>query len=348
VIGRVGARGRRAAARHAFVIVLCGATSVALAACTSSAADPGPKPSGSAQASASASPSVSPSASYGIAALTGLPLSGPNFGQRPAIAVSITIAAGEPAPVGLDQADVVFEEVSAPGAHRLVAIYQSHDAAKIGPVGAPRPMDVRLLPPLRAVVANNGDPSRFANGLHAANALIDKSYPEDHSAYTSENGRLYTSTSALYTGVTGTPPGDLFSRTMQGLRMVTVGEKPTAAVTVTMPGEAPVVWNDDVTKRAFTRAAPAVTVTNLIVLIMPYRVEAESNKVGAPTVHTAEVFGNGQCLVASDGFSAPCTWNRDGAAKITLYVDGNGYPARLNPGPTWVMFAPPGSTIATT
>jgi Protein of unknown function (DUF3048) C-terminal domain len=92
------------------------------------------------------------------------------------------------------------------------------------------------------------------------------------------------------------------------------------------------------------RSSPAFVAQNVVVLQMPYRTEKISKKSSA-TVRTAEVIGQGACLVATDGFAAPCTWKRDGAAKFTLLLDSKGYPARLSPGNTWVIYAPPGSSI---
>lgn len=316
---------------------------VSLAACSA-----GPKPDVVVTRSAAPPTAIASSAApapFGMAALTGAAATSDSMAKRPALAVAITIAKGAPAPVGLDKADVIIEEIGATNQHRLVAIYQSQDATKIGPIGEARPMDTRLLAQLHPVIANNGEPPQFAKSVGNVKNAINHSYDTDAAAYTKEGAALYTSTAAQYKGVTGTAPPELFLRRTDTLRMVTEGDKPTTKITVTVPGEAPVVWTDDVSKRAFVRTSPSITAANLVIMKMPYRTEKISKKSSA-TVRTAEVTGNGECVVATDGFAAPCTWKRDGAAKFTLLLDSKGYPARLSAGNTWIMYVPPGSNIS--
>jgi DUF3048 family protein len=280
-----------------------------------------------------------------LAPLTGEPAASAAALARPALAVAITLEPGGPAPAGLDGADVVYEQAPPGNPHRLVALYQSRDAARIGPVGDPDPSDTRLLPVVHGVVAHSGAPKKFNDAVHATPGITDASYAAQAKAYTAENGHLFTSTAALYAVAAGaSPPPNLFSYVGPGLDMVTTGRKPTGTVKVTPPGEAPVVWTDDADRKAYVRQVPAAAVTNVVVLVMPYREVTDRNRHGN-TVRTAEVFGDGDCLAASNGLSAPCRWSREGANKLTLLLDTAGYPVRLAPGPTWVMLVPPGTAI---
>lgn len=299
-------------------------------------------------------PSADPSASVDAAAraqlwtlapLTGTPAASADALKRPALSVAITLDPGAPAPVGLDGADVVYEQAPPGDAHRLVALYQSRDAARIGPVGDADPSDTRLLPVVHGVVAHSGAPKKFSDAVHATPGITDASYAVQAKAYTAEGGHLYTSTAALYAVAGGAgPPPSLFSYIGPGLDMVTTDRKPTSTVKVTPPGEASVVWVDDPDRKAYVRQAPVVAVPNLVVVVMPYREVADRNRRGN-LVRTAEVYGAGDCLAASNGLSAPCRWSRDGANKLTLLLDSAGYPVRLAPGPTWVMLVPPGTAI---
>lgn len=289
-----------------------------------------------------------PPALFGLAPLTSLPASSTKIAGRLAVSVAITLRSGAPSPVGLSAADYVYEEVAGPHNHRLVAIFQSHDATRVGPVGPPGPMDKRILPVLRPIVADTGEPARFTKRLLTTKSVTDRSYPVATSAYTKSGSWLYTSTTALYDKApAGLPPGNLQPFVTSGLRMTTVTDKATRSISVSTPGETKVTWTDDTTKNTWVRESPDISVTNLIIMIMPYETVPVANKKGSATVRSATVIGHGTCLVAAGGFSSPCTWSQRPVDGVVNIVDGNGYPVRLTPGNTWVMFAPTGSKIET-
>lgn len=228
-----------------------------------------------------------------IAPLTGLPAGSADLAGRRAVAVAVTLQAGAPAPVGLDAADVVYEQTSPDGPPRLVALYQSRDADRIGPVGPPDPADTRLLPVTRAAVAHTGAPKKFNDAVHGTAGIVDASYPVAPSAYARAGTYLFTSTAALHAvGPATVAPPDLFSYATDGLEMVTTGRKPATTLTVTVPGRAPVVWTDDPDRKLYTRRAPVVGAPNVVVVVVKHRVVVDANRDGRP-VSTPEIFGSG-------------------------------------------------------
>jgi hypothetical protein len=42
------------------------------------------------------------------------------------------------------------------------------------------------------------------------------------------------------------------------------------------------------------------------------------------------------------------SWQKPGLSKITDYVDARGVLVGFQPGPTWVILAPPGTQVTTT
>ncbi|HKD97667.1 MAG TPA: DUF3048 C-terminal domain-containing protein [Micromonosporaceae bacterium] len=315
-----------------------------LGGCSESAPPPIPAP----LSAPPSAPPTGPAAPYGFSPLTGEPATSAQNASRGAIAVAVLLKKGAPAPSGLDAADYVFEEVLGSGDHRLLAVYQSRDATKIGPVAGPGMVDLRLLPVLRPITANDGQPERFAKRLHANTSLVDRSYPVATAAYQKSGTWLYTSTAALYSHApAGTTPPNIFVFVAPGLHMTSVVPRATATVSIALPGESAQVWTYDAAKGLFSRSSPAVSVANVIVLNVPYESVATSNKRGAPVVASADVVGTGNCVVASAGFSAPCTWSRTKAQLIPNIVDSSGYPIRLAPGPTWIVLAPTASKTTT-
>ena len=92
-----------------------------------------------------------------VAPLTGLPDADRRVAsKRCAITVKIdNTQAGHPK-YGVDQADVVYEEVVEGGITRLAAIFNSHDPDRVGPVRSVRKTDQSLVWPIGGVFAYSG------------------------------------------------------------------------------------------------------------------------------------------------------------------------------------------------
>jgi hypothetical protein len=88
--------------------------------------------------------------------LTGLPVSNPATVGRPLLAVKIDNSPEARPQAGLDRADLVVEEVVEGGLVRFMAIFQSQDADRVGPVRSVRPVDGKLLTPTRGYFAYSG------------------------------------------------------------------------------------------------------------------------------------------------------------------------------------------------
>ncbi len=77
---------------------------------------------------------------------------------------------------GIDQADVVYEEIVNGGITRLAAIFNSHAPAKVGPVRSVRPTDTQVVWPLGGIFAySGGAPYAVASISTAPVKLIDES-----------------------------------------------------------------------------------------------------------------------------------------------------------------------------
>jgi Protein of unknown function (DUF3048) N-terminal domain/Protein of unknown function (DUF3048) C-terminal domain len=300
--------------------------------------------------SPSAAPSPAPSAAYGTAPLTGLPASAAGIAARPAIVVDLFLDGRAPAPAGLDGADAAFEEVTGRGTRRVMAVYQSRDAARIGPVADSWPSDIRNLPFLHPLVAARGGVQKFSNVLGSTAGLTDVSYPDRAPAYSTQSGapwpyNLYTSTAALYrlTPAGSAPPPGLLPFQQPGLGLATTGAVAAHQVSVTVPGEPARLWVHDVAARLWRRQGSPVAATNLAILVMPYRWVKLSNH-GA-SIRTAEIFGSGPAWVASGASAVRATWSRKGAFGASLVADPGGFPVRVLAGTTWMFYAPTGTSV---
>lgn len=123
------------------------------------AAPDAPAPSQGATPTPTPAPSVDPRPRW---PLTGELLDDPADAERAVVAVKVPDNRGEHPQAGIDDADIVFVELDGyPSAllqsgTRLVPVFHSKYAAEVGPVRSIRPVDIPLLSPLNAIIANTG------------------------------------------------------------------------------------------------------------------------------------------------------------------------------------------------
>jgi hypothetical protein len=75
---------------------------------------------------------------------------------RPAVALKIENSPDSRPQRGLDQADIVYEEIVEGGVTRFMSIYHCHDAAKGGPVRSARFDDPKIVKPFTRILAFSG------------------------------------------------------------------------------------------------------------------------------------------------------------------------------------------------
>jgi hypothetical protein len=97
-----------------------------------------------------------PAPQYPTAPLTGLLDQSSLSVKRPALTVKIENTPDALPQWGIDQADVVYEEIVNGGITRLAAIFNSRTPAKVGPVRSVRPTDTQIVWPLGGIFAYSG------------------------------------------------------------------------------------------------------------------------------------------------------------------------------------------------
>jgi hypothetical protein len=256
---------------------------------------------------------------------------------RRAVAVPVRVGPGSPAPAGLAEADILYQEYAESGSLRFVAVYQSRDVPRIGPVTEIRPADVKTLTALGPVVGYGGGPTGFVS------QLTNSKLP----AVTQPNGG-YTSTATLYKAApAGTPPPSIFVYAEPG-EPLAEGAKPATRLSVTAPSRSAQVWQYDEPSRTWRGQVGGVTVavSSVVVLTMEYKLVSVRNP-SPRDLPSATVLGEGAAVAVSGGQGATGTWVKPGLKMVSHVVDSLGYQVRLRPGTTWVVYAPLGSTVTT-
>ncbi len=279
-----------------------------------------------------------------VAPLTGLTVPAATA-QRPAVAVAV---AG-PDPVGLNAADLVFEDVTSPV--RYLAVYQSNEANQVGPVTSTRPEDGPALSVMHPLTGYDGGTSSFVSVLDATK-IIDNGYLRDPAFYSAGPGGVTVSTAAVAaSGKSDGPPPGLFSYRKPGDSLAAAHETHPTGVQVNVPGQPAERWNFDAKTDRWVRTMGdrQVSVANLVVQIVTSKTVYLSRRYGE-TAQSARVIGIGHATVfsgtapgGSGGTAAAGIWSKPSRAAVTNFFDAAYQPMNFEPGPTWVVLAPVGT-----
>ncbi len=308
--------------------------------------------SGKAAAAAKAKAQAAP-----VAPLTGLPDPTGASLKRCAITVKIdNTKAGHPK-YGVEQADVVYEEVVEGGITRLAAIFNSHDPDRVGPVRSVRKTDQSLVWPIRGIFAySGGAPHAIASINTAPVVQLDetRSGPlmfRDHSRRAPWN--LYARVNFMYSkcGPLVPPPALFTYRPAAAAVTGTV----TSSLRVGFLNGFAITWDWDAASASWKRSifgspedvASGVQFApkNVVVMFVPY--------VGGDPRHgnegaEAEITGHGTAVVFTAGKEVLGSWSRPDKAHPAQLLDGTGNSMALTPGQTWVELADTGYSLTKT
>jgi hypothetical protein len=281
-----------------------------------------------------------------VAPLTGLPDPNGESLRRPALSVKIENTPEARPQTGLDQADVVFEEVTEGEITRFVAVFNSTIPDVIGPIRSVRAMDPDIVTPLGGIFAYSGGiPEtvaliRQAPGVNsldetqAGSAMFrDKSKRAPHNLY--GHGQ-----DLLAKGGQPMPVHPLFSYLNSGeafngdpVAQVDVGFKQGYGVTFTFDA-ASHTWKRSYGLAPHTAASgQQIAPSNVIVQFV-------GCCVPSPEGGAYQTVGQGQAWVFSDGKIVRGQWTRSDRSQPTQYVNATGAPIKLSPGRTWVEYVP--------
>jgi Protein of unknown function (DUF3048) N-terminal domain/Protein of unknown function (DUF3048) C-terminal domain len=293
---------------------------------------------------------------FPTAPLSGLPDPSLQSGRRPALTVKIENTPEALPQWGIDQADVVYEEIVNGGITRLAAIFNSHAPVKVGPVRSVRPTDTQVVWPLGGIFAFSGGAPYAVASISTVPGLklIDESSAgtamfRDPQLYAPHN--LFAIAPKLFAfGGSPVPPPALFTYLAKSQSF---SGRPVASFTVPFPSIYGVTWTWDSASSSWDRTLfgkADVTGTgvrespkNVIVMWVNY-----VNGIGTEASY-ANLQGSGKAAFFSDGKETVGTWSR-GPAKgdVVAYTLANGKPALVTPGQSWVELLNTGAGLPIT
>ena len=258
---------------------------------------------------------------------------------RPALVVKVDNVDAAPQS-GLNQADIVFEEIVEGQATRFAAVFNSMDADPVGPIRSARTQDVNLLlslndPALAYSGANDGVNAALGSAGFELLTEGDPGFFRDDSRPAPHN--LFANTSELWSQLSSS--GDAVPAFEYVAPGAPVAGTPVSFVEM-MVGDYNVRWDWDGTQRLFLRSqlgAPHMltdgqaSANTVVVLVVPYGVSAAG---GGPE---AQTIGTGTAVVYSDGVEIDGTWTR-ASATDPFTLEANGQPILIAPdvpGSSW-------------
>jgi hypothetical protein len=286
-----------------------------------------------------------------VAPLTGLPEPSVAAQKRCAITVKIGNTPEARPQYGVEQADVVYEEVVEGGITRLAAVFQSQAPDRVGPIRSVRPTDHSIVWPLKGILAFSGGNAIEVNSIGAAPvARIDETAAgplmfRDPTRQAPHN--LYAHVDQMFSACGAPAPQPLF-RFRKGhaapagtkVSTVNIGYEQGYAVSWAW-GPLSHTWKRSIFGGPDGGAAGGqFNAANVVVMSVGY--------LGGPGAADGEgvLVGAGPLRVFTAGRLITGTWVRPDLNKPARLLDSRHRPIALTPGRTWVEL--PDTTYAVT
>jgi hypothetical protein len=285
-----------------------------------------------------------------VAALTGEPIEAGSL-SRPALSAKVDNHPSARPQVGLDEADIVFEELVEGGMTRYLAVWHSKLPAEIGPVRSVRPMDPEIVSPFGGVFAYSGGQVRFIQMMEAApvyNAIHGQ--PDTASTFYRTSAKvaphnvLVKAPELIEQHLDLVAPPKMFDYAASLAESTAVLEgTPLASVNTRFSGFSSPTWEWDGTQNKFVRyqtngaadsasSGNQLAATNVIVLFVGIDVIED--------IPTTRLVSQGKGYVATGGSIVDITWIKASPEGPIVLSTQAGSPVLLGAGNSWIELLP--------
>jgi hypothetical protein len=275
--------------------------------------------------------------------------------DRPAVAVKIENAAVAYPLSGLEDADVVFEEVVEGGATRFMAIYHCSDSSKAGPVRSARAVDPAIMLPITRLLAFSGANGPVMNALKERDVVIlDESSSNgglqriDREGVSSEH-TLYANSKRLRRigekDFDDAPDGifEFGDRDGRARRARTITINFSGASTVGYEWSGGEWLRTQSGEPLIAETGEQIGVDN--VLVESHVVNLSDTIVdvaGNPSTEIADETGSGRAVLFRDGRAIAGTWTRESVEDPVVFETRSGDEMVFAPGSVWIHLVPNG------
>jgi hypothetical protein len=262
--------------------------------------------------------------------------------------------------VGLNEADIVFEELVEGGLSRYVAVWHSVIPETIGPIRSIRPMDPDIASPFRGLIAYSGGQQRFVqmmintkvkNVIHGQAGTEKYIYRSDDMI--SPHNVLVRAQKLVNKRSNLAPPAPAFEFARDGdVPSAVASGKPAGRLITSFSGINTPSWKFNVEqgvyrrfqeggKKDVDRRKKQLTAVNVVVQMVN-----ETSEYGY--VPRARVIGKGVAWISTGGKTVKAKWIKKKRNAMTIYKLRSGEIVTLAPGRTWVELIPTTSGYFTT
>jgi hypothetical protein len=274
--------------------------------------------------------------------------------DRAAVAVKIENAAVAYPLSGLEDADVVFEEVVEGGATRFMAIYHCSDSAKAGPVRSARAVDPAIMLPLTRLLAFSGanDPVMKALKDHDV-VILDESSANGglrrvpREGVSSEHTLYANSRKLRRVGEKefDDAPGDIFHHGDPEGR-----SRRARTITINFSGATTVgyEWGRGEWLRTqngeplIAESGDQIAVDNVLVESHEVNFSDIVDVAGNPSIEIADETGSGRAVLFRDGRAIAGRWTRESVEAPVVFETRSGDEMVFAPGSVWIHLVPNG------
>ena len=284
--------------------------------------------------------------------LTGEEVPGGKVPARPALAIKVENHPDARPQAALNDADIVVEEPVEGGYTRFIAIFQCHDADRVGPVRSGRTTDPDYLRQLGPAVFGYAGGVNVVKKEVPAVGLVDVNYIIAADQYTRDPSRdaphnLYTTTADLWRAAHAKSgaPAPLFSYTPSWdgpARKVSAVHLPYSWVS-------DVYWTWDREQRVWLRShgdephmledGDQVSARSVVVQVVRVTDSDIIDPAGNPSPEVT-LTGSGKAYVFRGGKVVVGRWERPTLDDVTRFVTKDGTEMTLAPGRAWVELLP--------
>lgn len=292
-------------------------------------------------------PEEIPEEEPGIWELTGV--SG-EVDERPVLSVKIENSSASRPQAGLEDADIVWEQLVEGGMTRFVAMFHSHVPETVGPIRSIRPMDAPIVGQVGGVLAFSGGQLAYQQRARDAGVALVQDDSGDAGFYRNPNRTrdhsLYGETEPFLAQDLDGPP-ELFSFADEEGQISAVSEgEEVNDIEVDFPASHPSwAWNGEFWERsesgtpALAESGERLQATNVVVLTVQVRDTGNRDGAGS-TVYESVLTGEGQATVFSGGHGVPIRWEKGQDSDPLRLLTEDGDEVLLAPGNTWVELLP--------
>jgi hypothetical protein len=270
--------------------------------------------------------------------------------MNPALSAKIDNHEAARPQIGLDRADVVFEELVEGGLTRYLGVWQSDIPDTVGPVRSIRPMDPDIMTPFGGIAAYSGGQQQFLDMMKATpllNVIFD--YDETGLFFRSSDKSaphnvILQSARVVSEHADLAPPSQQFAYapTVAGSSAVIDGT-PVNTINARFSTSRFPSWAWNAKAQGYLRSQEGsadfdgngvqLRSTNVVVM----RVDIDGSFGAVPRT---TMIGAGDASVSTGGKAIHATWSKASQADPIRLVDDNGVTIRLGPGNTWIELVP--------